>query len=374
MTGCFLFSAILPILRAETHFKEDFSDENAMDRWTQSTVSEYGAFALEKGVAYGDVLIGKGIRTSMDSKFYALSAPIEKPFTNFEKNLVLAFTVKHDQQIDCGGGYIKVLPDLDGEKFTGDSEYFIMFGPDICGHVRKIHLIFHYKGTNLLWKKEPRCADDTLTHAYKLILKPDNTYEVHLDSELIESGSLEEDWDFLPPKVIDDPDDKKPADWVDAEMIDDPTDSKPADWDAEPEKIPDPAAKKPEHWDDEEDGTWEAPTLQNPKYRGEWKAKRIPNPAYKGKWAPRKIDNPNYQADDTLYLTRKPLARVGFDLWQVKSGSIFDNIILSDSETEVDAFLEAKLKGVNDKERSLIIEKNSSEASDSAQDELSEDL
>ena len=34
-----------------------------------------------------------------------------------------------------------------------------------------------------------------------------------------------------PPKEIDDPEDKKPADWVDEAKIDDPDASKPDDWD-----------------------------------------------------------------------------------------------------------------------------------------------
>ena len=44
--------------------------------------------------------------------------------------------------------------------------------------------------------------DDELTHLYTLILNPDNTYEVQIDGEKVESGELEADWDFLPPKTI----------------------------------------------------------------------------------------------------------------------------------------------------------------------------
>jgi calreticulin len=53
------------------------------------------------------------------------------------------------------------------------------------------------------------------THLYTLILNPDNTYEVLIDNEKAESGTLEEDWDFLPPKMIKDPEAKKPEDWDD---------------------------------------------------------------------------------------------------------------------------------------------------------------
>lgn len=43
----------------------------------------------------------------------------------------------------------------------------------------------------------------------------------------MESGSLEEDWDFLPPKKIKDPEAKKPEDWDDRAKVDDESDTKP---------------------------------------------------------------------------------------------------------------------------------------------------
>lgn len=42
---------------------------------------------------------------------------------------MVQFTVKHEQNIDCGGGYVKLFPDgLDQTDMHGDSEYNIMFG------------------------------------------------------------------------------------------------------------------------------------------------------------------------------------------------------------------------------------------------------
>lgn len=69
--------------------------------------------------------------------------------------------------------------------------------------------------------------DDELTHLYTLILHSDNTYEVRIDNSKVESGNLEDDWDFLPAKTIKDPEAKKPEDWDDREKIDDPEDTKP---------------------------------------------------------------------------------------------------------------------------------------------------
>lgn len=42
---------------------------------------------------------------------------------------MVQFTVKHEQNIDCGGGYVKLFPgSLDQKDMHGDSEYNIMFG------------------------------------------------------------------------------------------------------------------------------------------------------------------------------------------------------------------------------------------------------
>ena len=48
-----------------------------------------------------------GIKTTQDAKFYAVSAAFDK-FSNEGKTVVIQFTVKHEQRIDCGGGYVKV--------------------------------------------------------------------------------------------------------------------------------------------------------------------------------------------------------------------------------------------------------------------------
>jgi len=43
------------------------------------------------------------------------------------------------------------------------------------------------------------------------------------------------------------------------------------------------------------------------------------------------IANPKYFEDDKLYL-QKDIKFVGIDIWQVKAGSIFDNILITDDE------------------------------------------
>jgi calreticulin len=208
-----------------------------------------------------------------------------------------------------------------------------MFGPDVCGSTKKVHLILNYKGKNVDWTKTNNVAalSDTNAHVYTAIIHPDLTYELLIDGEKKESGNVLEDWPLLAPKTIDDPSAKKPADWVDEKEIVDPNDKKPADWDV-PKTIPDPAAKKPDDWDEEEDGKWEPPQITNPEYRGEYSSKMIPNPAYKGEWKPNQIPNPDFKEDSSI--GKYTLAFAGIDIWQVKSGTIFNNILVTDSVEE----------------------------------------
>merc|ERR1712048_1252429 len=186
------------------------------------------------------------------------------------------------------------------------------------------------------------------SHLYRLILKPDNTVRVEIDEEKIYEGSIKEDWEVLKPKSIPDPEDEKPSDWAEDSMMDDPADKKPDDWVTE-KRIVDSEAKKPDDWDDEEDGEWEPPMKDNPAFKGEWSVKRISNPAYKGFWEAKKIDNPEYEDDDAVY-KYDDFGFIGFDLWQVKGGTIFDNIIVCDDKAEADAFA-AKWKTLSEFEK-----------------------
>uniref|UniRef100_A0AAZ1WZ28 Calreticulin n=1 Tax=Oreochromis aureus TaxID=47969 RepID=A0AAZ1WZ28_OREAU len=305
-------------VHAKIYFREEFLDgDEWRSRWVNSKhKSDYGEWKLTAGDFYGDAEKDKGLQTSQDARFYAVSARFDS-FSNEGKPLVIQFTVKHEQKIDCGGGYVKVFPaDLEQTEMHGESSYYIMFVLSAIISLRK------------------RLNDDELTHLYTLILNPDQTYEVKIDNEKVESGSLEEDWDFLPPKKIKDPEAKKPEDWDDRAKIDDPSDTKPEDWD-KPENIPDPDAKKPEDWDEDMDGEWEPPMIPNPEYKGEWKPKQIDNPNYKGAWVHPEIENPEYSPDSNIYKFDN-IGVLGLDLWQVKSGTIFDNFLITDDVKEAE--------------------------------------
>jgi len=148
---------------------------------------------------------------------------------------------------------------------------------------------------------------------------------------------------------------------------------KPEGWD-QPEHIPDPDATQPEDWDDEMDGEWEAPMIDNPEYKGEWKAPQIDNPDYQGKWVHPMIPNPEYEADDELY-AYEDFGLIGLDLWQVKSGTIFDNFLITDSvdlaSEEAKAILDSTCAG--EKKMREDAEKKEAEEEAAAAEEEDED-
>eukprot|EP00897_Mesotaenium_endlicherianum_P009005 jgi/Mesen1/8132/ME000437S07228 len=383
MKSLFLFFAVtacLSLASGKVFFEEKF-DDSWQSRWVVSDWKKDDGSAGEwkhtAGKWYGDAEADKGIQTTPDARFYSISAKLAEEVDNKGKDLVLQFQVKHEQKIDCGGGYIKLIPgDIDQKLFGGDTEYSLMFGPDICGYsTKRVHAIITYKGTNLLTKKTVECKTDELSHVYTFIIKPDNTYQILIDQEEAASGSLYDDWDFLAPKQIKDPESKKPEDWVDDAEIDDPEDKKPAGWDDIPAEIVDPEASKPEDWDDEDDGEWEAPLIPNPEYKGEWVAKKIKNPAFKGRWEAPLIDNPEFEDDPEVY--KLPVQKyVGMELWQVKAGTIFDNILVTDDVEYAKNFADETWGKTKDEEKKMFdeIKKKEDEEEEAKRKESESDL
>merc|ERR1719506_2936801 len=82
----------------------------------------------------------------------------------------------------------------------------------------------------------------------------------------------------------------------------------------------------------------------------------------------KKIDNPEYEDDKTVY-KYDSFGFIGFDLWQVKGGTIFDNIIVCDDKAEADAFA-AKWKTLSEHEKA---EKKKAEESKKAEETKKED-
>jgi len=363
---------------AKTYFHEDFNSGD-ISKWATADRDGLGEFKLGPGKYYLDEE-DLGLQTTEDAKFYGIAAKFSGPFDNTDDTLVVQLSVKHEQSIDCGGGYVKIYgEDTDLPALDGESPYNIMFGPDICGSKKIVHVIFSNKGNNHLITKTIIPPNDVHSHAYTLIVKPDNTYQVLIDNKVEQSGSLEEDWEMLEPKMIKDPEASKPEDWVDEKMMDDPTDEKPADWDSIPKTIADPEAEEPEDWDEEEDGAYDVPMIPNPEYKGEWAPARIENPDYEGPWEHPLVENPEFKEDPTLYAFTS--GAVGVDIWQVKSGTVFDDILITSDVEEAKAQAE-KIVARRDAEKSTKQEADDKSAEEnrikaeemSAQDDSFEDF
>jgi len=359
---------------AEILLKEQFNDESWKTKWTVPTgwksESDLGPWVHTAGKWHGNA-DDKGIQSGTDAKFYGLSTKMDKPFNSSDgKDIVIQYSVKHEQDIDCGGAYIKLLPggdNFDSVNFGGDTPYGIMFGPDICGSTKRTHVILHNekKDDNLLISKDVSCEKDSLSHLYTLVVRPDNTLEVFVDNKSVRSGKLEDEFDFLEPKMINDPKESKPTDWVDEKKIPDPTEVKPAGYDDIPEEVVDPDASKPDDWDDEDDGEWEPPMVDNPDYKGPWTPTMVDNPDYKGAWEHPQIDNPDYEYDEKMYaVCPDGCTHVGFELWQVKSGTIFDDIIITDSLEEAQKFAEETFFQKKDGEKSMYDDIKAAEAAE----------
>ncbi|GMH70557.1 hypothetical protein TL16_g05438 [Triparma laevis f. inornata] len=345
---------------AKVYFKDSFAN---LDAWSTSLMTgkkeaDMGKWELSSGKWHGDSS-DLALQTTEDARFYGISAPLDSTFDNKGKDLVIQYVVKHEQRMDCGGAYIKLLgggKSFPTDTFGGDTPYSVMFGPDICGSAtRRTHVIFNYpaKDDNLLINKDVKCETDQLSHLYTLHVKADNTFEVLIDNKSVRSGTLEEEFPFLEPKEIKDPAVSKPTDWVDERRIPNPEDKKPEGYDDISPEIPDPEAKKPDDWDEEDDGEWEPPVVSNPEFKGDWKPKMIANPDYKGEWEHPMIPNPEYVGDDALYHRCKDCTHIGFELWQVSAGTSFDDIIVTDSLPEAQAFAEETFFKKNEKEQKM---------------------
>jgi calreticulin len=150
---------------------------------------------------------------------------------------------------------------------------------------------------------------------------------------------------------VQDPEDKKPEDWIDEEMI------------------VDKDATKPDDWDDKREGEWQPPKIKNPNYKGPWESKKIYNPNYKGVWSPKMIPNPDYKAEEIDVYT---IGGFGFDVWQVKAGTIFDNVMiaddLQDALAEAEKIIEKQVKA--EMEKKVVEDKEEQKAAEEAREKM----
>lgn len=346
-----------------------------VSRGEKSDGSPYmGEWAIEESKKYPGLPGDKALVMQTEAAFYAISKKLPTVFDVSNEDVVVQFEVKFQNGVTCGGAYVKLLTELgDASKFSDSTPFEIMFGPDVCGsNSRVVLLIKSDLGTETVESRIrnlPMARDNPLSHLYTLVLRKNYDVEIRIDGEVAKAGNLFKPHFMAPPlgvpEYIEDTEAQKPDDWDDRRYIADESVSKPEDWDVsegamwiadpsvrkpagwnddeEPDYIRDPEAQKPQEWDDEEDGEWNAPLVRNPKclygcghweapkianpnYRGAWEHPQIANPNFQGPWKAPKIKNPKYTAEDKLEFA--PVEALGFDLWSMDSGIMFNNLYL----------------------------------------------
>lgn len=389
----FTLSLLLFVLRTylenqNLFFQETFDSADCQSSWTYSGVKNSPLSSKSYTGEFKRVKLddndNHGLQMMDQNSYYGYAKLLKWPFFFNRSMLIVQYHVKIPSNLTCGGAYIKLLSTddkIDLSLLGENTPFTIMFGPDRCGSLMRFHFIFQHKNPlndsyeekhlkDIPINKFSHIFSDNAFHLLKLKLFNTNTYQILLDHRIISSGSLFTNFipPVNPPEFIEDPEDTKPQDWDDREFIPDPSVSKPVDVDqSEPPYIPDPKVKKPDDWledeaefipdptavvpsdwDDSVDGEWEADLIENPKCKnkhcGKWTPPQIPNPkfkkwetpliknlAYKGKFKPRVISNPNFFKDKNPY-KMCPFSAIGFELWAVEQGVIFDNILITSDE------------------------------------------
>uniref|UniRef100_A0A2K5ECS5 Calreticulin-3 n=1 Tax=Aotus nancymaae TaxID=37293 RepID=A0A2K5ECS5_AOTNA len=297
---------MLRVALATVYFQEEFLDGESprgrwQNRWVQSTNdSRFGHFRVSSGKFYGHKEKDKGLQTTQNGRFYAISARF-RPFSNKGKTLVIQYTVKHEQKMDCGGGYIKVFPaDIDQKNLNEKSQYYIMFGPDICGFdVKKVHVILHFKNQYHENKKLIRCkVSGVVAHACS-------------PSTLGGQGK----WITLGQEFETSLNNLKKAPRRRGECLQCQLPGRVSDWNGEL------------------DGDWQAAMLHKPPCQDGLKPKGIDRDI----WLHHKMKNTNYLTQYDLS-EFEDIGAIGLELWQVRSGTIFDNFLITDDEEYADNF------------------------------------
>jgi len=214
-------------------FLETFNDDVITEKkWIKSSHYPDQPIAIKTSRDHGKGFENDTtLELTRELNFYAVSTKFPSPITKAEgKSLVVQYEVKFADTFTCAGGYLKLLrqsDDLDLTQFDNKTPYVIMFGPDKCGSVNKVHFILQHKNPitgeweEKHFKDTPSAKVDKKTHLYTLHIADDNSFEIFIDKNSVKKGNLLSSMEpaVNPPKEIDDVTDKKPEDWVNEAKI-----------------------------------------------------------------------------------------------------------------------------------------------------------
>jgi calreticulin len=104
----YLSGLVFGLVQAKVYLQASFDQPDALNAWYLSKArQDFGEWRLTSGLFYADIH-NLGLQTTQDHRYYAACVPLnDEGFDNRDKTLVLQFSVKFEQHIDCGGGYVK---------------------------------------------------------------------------------------------------------------------------------------------------------------------------------------------------------------------------------------------------------------------------
>ncbi|CBZ55014.1 Calr protein, related [Neospora caninum Liverpool] len=189
-------------------FRETFQDDPlARGRWVPSADPKFqGRWAVEtrsEAVIAGE----KNLGMQDMNKFHGVATRLSSPVTDtLNSHFVFQYEILQTRPLTCGGGYVKLL-DFPKDKALKDfnhlTDYVIMFGPDMCGSSNVVNFILKILNpatggwTEHRLDAPPRLTPSPLSNLLTLWIKPDDTFEIHVDGSVVRQGSL---WkDMLPP-------------------------------------------------------------------------------------------------------------------------------------------------------------------------------
>lgn len=102
--------ATASLVSSKIFFSESFDNDDWQSVWKVPSKNEntLGSWEVSSGKFYADARVNRGLRTLNDLAFYALAAPFKETFNNEHGDLVVQFSAKNEQNLNCGGAYIKV--------------------------------------------------------------------------------------------------------------------------------------------------------------------------------------------------------------------------------------------------------------------------
>ena len=109
--------------------------------------------------------IFSGIQTTGDAKHFAISAKFPE-FSNKGRTLVIQYSLKIEQDIECGGAYIKLMSGyLNQKKFGGDTPYRSICS--LSGLKKFVYEVPSYNVQNYRYEMCPCVSMNSTTAAFQ---------------------------------------------------------------------------------------------------------------------------------------------------------------------------------------------------------------